>query len=137
MEESKWVSFTSTLSSPELFDFIRDLTGNIPGEGGLVTFPNSSWLMSVVLPHQPHSIGQPEGVQVVGNIMMVLDREHSNLVIIDPRRVRMAPDDLRLYCRESNQVDRVPSASLAHIQDKSCNDLESRVSCTHTVKLQA
>lgn len=74
VEESKWVSFTSTLSSPELFDFIRDLTGNIPGEGGLVTFPDSSWLMSVVLPHQPHFIGQPEGVQVLWGYGLYVDR---------------------------------------------------------------
>ncbi len=64
-EQSKWVSFTITLTEPDLFEFIRDLTGNVPGEGGLITFPNSSWLMSVVLPHQPHFIGQPEGVQVL------------------------------------------------------------------------
>jgi oleate hydratase len=64
VDESKWLSFTTTLSNPVLFDFIRDLTGNAPGEGGLITFADSSWLMSIVLPHQPHFIGQPKDVQV-------------------------------------------------------------------------
>lgn len=65
IDESKWVSFTATLKDPTLFCFIRDFTGNVPGEGGLITFTESPWLMSVVLPHQPHFIGQPEDVQVL------------------------------------------------------------------------
>ncbi|WGS53224.1 oleate hydratase [Paraburkholderia sp. D15] len=65
VEASKWLSFTVTLRDPTLFRLIRDLTGNVPGEGGLVTFPESRWLMSIVLPHQPHFIGQPADVQVL------------------------------------------------------------------------
>lgn len=64
VEESQWVSFTSTLCDPEFFRLVEELTGNAPGEGGLVTFPDSSWLLSIVLPHQPHFIGQPEDVTV-------------------------------------------------------------------------
>ena len=59
IDESKWVSFTTTLHDPTFFHLVRDLTGNVPGEGGLITFPESSWLASIVLPHQPHFIGQP------------------------------------------------------------------------------
>lgn len=29
-------------------------SGNQPGTGGLVTFKDSNWLMSIVLAHQPH-----------------------------------------------------------------------------------
>jgi oleate hydratase len=64
VEQSKWTSFTVTLHDPKFFNLIRDLTGNVPGEGGLITFPKSSWLASIVLPHQPHFIGQPEDVFV-------------------------------------------------------------------------
>ncbi|MFM0500196.1 oleate hydratase [Paraburkholderia caffeinilytica] len=64
IDASKWLSFTVTLRDPTLFRLIRDLTGNVPGEGGLITFPESSWLASIVLPHQPHFIGQPADVQV-------------------------------------------------------------------------
>jgi oleate hydratase len=64
IDESKWVSFTTTLHAPTFFDKVRDLTGNVPGEGGLVTFADSNWLASIVLPHQPHFIGQPADVQV-------------------------------------------------------------------------
>lgn len=65
IDESKWVSFTATLSDPTLFRIIRDLTGNVPGEGGLITFSESAWLLSIVLPHQPHFIGQPKDVHVM------------------------------------------------------------------------
>lgn len=65
VEQSKWVSFTITLHDPALLRLVREATGNIPGEGGLVTFPKSGWLCSIVIPHQPHFIGQPEDVGVV------------------------------------------------------------------------
>ena len=64
IDESKWVSFTVTLKDAELFRRITAFTGNVPGEGGLITFTDSPWLMSIVLPHQPHFIGQPDDVQV-------------------------------------------------------------------------
>jgi len=49
------------------------LTGNVPGEGGLITFPESSWLASIVLPHQPHFIAQPKGVQVFWGYGLFVD----------------------------------------------------------------
>ena len=44
VDKSKWVSFTATLHEPAILEIVRDLTGNVPGEGGLVTFAHSSWL---------------------------------------------------------------------------------------------
>ena len=73
IDQSKWMSFTTTLHDPTLFEIIRDLTGNVPGEGGLITFPESSWLASIVLPHQPHFIGQPEDVQVLWGYGLFVD----------------------------------------------------------------
>ncbi|MCI3135571.1 oleate hydratase [Phenylobacterium aquaticum] len=71
--ESKWVSFTTTLKSTAFFDLVRDFTGNVPGEGGLITFADSPWLMSIVLPHQPHFIGQPADVQVFWGYALNVD----------------------------------------------------------------
>jgi oleate hydratase len=65
IDESKWVSFTTTLHDPALLKIIQDLTGNVPGEGGLITFPDSNWLCSIVVPYQPHFIGQPDDVSVI------------------------------------------------------------------------
>jgi oleate hydratase len=64
IDESKWISFTTTLRDPAFLRILRDFTGNVPGEGGLITFPASNWLASIVVPHQPHFIGQPDDVSV-------------------------------------------------------------------------
>ena len=74
IEQSKWLSFTTTLQDPTFFRLVRDLTGNVPGEGGLITFPDSAWLASIVLPHQPHFIGQPENVEVFWGYGLAVDR---------------------------------------------------------------
>ena len=74
IDESKWVSFTTTLHDPTFFDHMRGFTDNIPGEGGLITFPESNWLVSIVLPHQPHFIGQPSDVNVFWGYGLFVDR---------------------------------------------------------------
>jgi oleate hydratase len=74
VDRSRWVSFTATLHDPAFLRLVRDLTGNVPGEGGLITFPDSAWLASIVVPHQPHFLGQPEGVDVVWGYGLTMDR---------------------------------------------------------------
>lgn len=36
----------------------------MPGTGALITFKDSNWLMSIVVPKQPHFLNQPDDVQV-------------------------------------------------------------------------
>lgn len=79
VEQSRWVSFTVTLHDLDLLRRIRDMTGNIPGEGGLMTFADSNWLASIVIPHQPHFLGQPAGVAVFWGYGLAMDRP-GNLV---------------------------------------------------------
>ena len=62
--ESKWLSFTATLRDPTFFRLMEEFSGNTAGTGGLVTFMDSNWLMSVVLPYQPHFVNQPKDVYV-------------------------------------------------------------------------
>jgi len=72
--ESYWESFTVTLKDTTFFDKMESFTGNRAGTGGLVTFKDSRWFMSVVLAHQPHFVGQPEGVQVFWGYALHPDR---------------------------------------------------------------
>jgi oleate hydratase len=72
--ESKWISFTTTMRDPTFLRIVGDLTGNVPGEGGLITFPDSGWLASIVIPHQPHFIDQPEGVSVLWGYGLSVDK---------------------------------------------------------------
>lgn len=92
--ESNWESFTVTLRTPEFLDKLTEWSGNQPGTGGafvfqclgtrradgasgiaaLVTFKDSNWLLSIVVPHQPHFLGQPENVQVFWGYSLFTDR---------------------------------------------------------------
>jgi oleate hydratase len=72
--ESKWISFTTTLRDPTFLRIVRDLTGNVPGEGGLITFQESGWLLSIVIPHQPHFIDQPNDVSVFWGYALSVDQ---------------------------------------------------------------
>jgi len=72
--QSCWESFTVTLQQPAFFDQMNQFSGNPPGTGGLVTFKDSNWLMSIVLAHQPHFINQPVDVQVFWGYSLFPDR---------------------------------------------------------------
>jgi oleate hydratase len=74
VNESKWMSFTTTLRDPLFFDLMEKFTGNAAGTGALVTLTDSNWLMSVVLAYQPHYIDQPESVQVFWGYGLYMDR---------------------------------------------------------------
>jgi len=72
--ESFWESFTVTLKDTVFFDRMEAFTGNRAGTGGLVTFNDSNWLMSVVLAYQPHFANQPADVQVFWGYALHPDR---------------------------------------------------------------
>lgn len=40
----------------------------------LITFKDSKWLLSIVVPHQPHFLGQPKDVQVFWGYSLFTDR---------------------------------------------------------------
>ena len=72
--QSCWESFTVTLRNPAFFGEMRRFSGNEAGTGGLVTFRDSNWLLSVVLAHQPHFLYQPPDVQVFWGYALFPDR---------------------------------------------------------------
>jgi len=71
---SCWESFTVTLKDPTFFDEMQRFTGNQAGTGGLITFTDSKWLLSIVLAHQPHFANQPTDVQVFWGYALSPDR---------------------------------------------------------------
>ena len=72
--QSCWESFTVTLKDSGFFETMMDFSGNVAGTGGLVTFKDSNWLMSIVLAHQPHFVDQPDDVQVFWGYALFPDR---------------------------------------------------------------
>jgi oleate hydratase len=72
--QSCWQSFTVTLKDPSFFDEMQRFSGNEAGTGGLVSFKDSNWMLSVVLAHQPHFRNQPADVQVFWGYALFPDR---------------------------------------------------------------
>jgi oleate hydratase len=72
--ESCWESFTVTLKNPIFFNKVTEFSDNQPGTGGLITFKDSNWLMSIVLAYQPHFANQPADVQVFWGYALFPDR---------------------------------------------------------------
>jgi len=72
--QSNWASFTVTLKDSAFFDQMQRFSGNEAGTGGLVTFKDSNWLLSIVLAHQPHFANQPADVQVFWGYGLFPDR---------------------------------------------------------------
>lgn len=58
-DETNWESFTVTCKGNKLLKLIEQISTNIPGSGALMTFKDSSWLMSIVVAAQPHFKDQP------------------------------------------------------------------------------
>ena len=56
---TNWESFTVTCKGNTLLKYIEQFSMNIPGSGALMTFKDSSWLMSIVVAAQPHFKNQP------------------------------------------------------------------------------
>ncbi len=67
-------SLTVTLKTTAFFDSMNQFSGDEAGTGGLVTFKDSNWLMSIVLANQPHFADQPADVQVFWGYALSPDR---------------------------------------------------------------
>ncbi len=62
--DSRWESFTVTARHPAFLDWMEKFSGRKTGSGGLMTFPSSNWLLTIVLNHQPVYREQPAGIFV-------------------------------------------------------------------------
>jgi oleate hydratase len=64
VEESIWESFTVTVSDPTFFRLMRAFSGSEAGEGGLITFKDSAWLLTISIFAQPFFANQTPGTSV-------------------------------------------------------------------------
>lgn len=64
IEESSWESFTVTMHDPTFFRLMQQFSGSKPGKGGLITFKDSNWLVTLSIFHQPFYVEQPKDVFV-------------------------------------------------------------------------
>jgi oleate hydratase len=64
VKESRWESFTVTATDPAFLDALAGFSGRETGRGGLMTFTESNWLLTLVADRQPVYRDQPDGVSV-------------------------------------------------------------------------
>lgn len=72
--ETNWESFTVTLKGNMLLKMIENYSGNIPGSGALMTFKDSSWLMSIVVAAQPHFKAQDANTTLFWGYGLLTDK---------------------------------------------------------------
>jgi oleate hydratase len=72
--QTYWESFTVTVKGSAFFDEMFRLSENEAGTGGLVSFKDSNWLLSIVLAAQPHFPNQPNDVFVFWGYALFPDR---------------------------------------------------------------
>ena len=64
-DESMWMSFTVTINNnPRLINYIQRFSRNHPGGGGLMTFKDSAWRLSIVVARQPKFKNQPMDTEI-------------------------------------------------------------------------
>ncbi|KAL3478890.1 oleate hydratase [Aspergillus californicus] len=65
IQQSTIESFTTTFTGPEFPDAYEKLTHDKPGIGSFLSFPGSSWKMTISIPHQPVFPDQPPNTTVM------------------------------------------------------------------------
>jgi oleate hydratase len=75
VDEHKWESFTLTLHDDVLLKRIEAYSGNAPGTGALMTFYESGWHLSIVVPAQPHFADLPAGTFTLWGYGFQVDHE--------------------------------------------------------------
>lgn len=73
-DETNWESFTVTCKGNKILKRIEEFSRNVPGSGALMTFKDSSWLMSIVVAAQPHFKNQPDDVTVFWGYGLYTDK---------------------------------------------------------------
>ena len=75
VDENKWESFTLTMHGDTLLKRIVEFSNNDPGTGALMTWVDSGWLMSIVVPYQPHFPNLPEDTYTLWGYGLLIDDE--------------------------------------------------------------
>jgi oleate hydratase len=78
IDKSMWESVTITCKPSPLVDRLKELSVNDPYSGktvtgGVITFTDSNWVLSVTCNRQPHFPGQPKDVLVLWAYALLMD----------------------------------------------------------------
>ncbi|HAU79204.1 MAG TPA: oleate hydratase, partial [Stenotrophomonas sp.] len=84
INRSMWESATLTCRPSPLVDKIRELSVNDPYSGrtvtgGVITFTDSTWVLSFTVNRQPHFVDQPKDVLVVWVYALLMDQNGNHV----------------------------------------------------------
>ena len=79
IDRSMWESATLTCTASPLLDKLTELSVNDPtsgrtATGGIITFTDSNWVLSVTINRQPHFPGQPKDTVVMWVYALLMDQ---------------------------------------------------------------
>ena len=74
IKETNWESITVTFKGNKFLKIIEEFSTNIHGSGALMTFKDSSWLMSMVVAAQPHFKAQDANTTIFWAYGLYTDR---------------------------------------------------------------
>lgn len=79
IDRSMWESATLTCWPSPLVDRMRELSVNDPASGrtatgGIITFTDSNWVLSITINRQPHFPGQPKDIIVMWVYALLMDQ---------------------------------------------------------------
>lgn len=75
INKSNFSAFTISTKNSILPKLIERSIGNKAGHGGIVTFKDSNWLLSFIIPKQPYAIDQPKGLTVFWGYGLLTDKK--------------------------------------------------------------
>lgn len=114
IDDNKWESFTLTMHGRLLLDRLVDFSGNQPGTGALMTFVDSNWLMSLVVPYQPHFLNMPPDTYTTWGYGLFIDSPGNHVTkamaqcsgreILDELLHHLQFDDIRAEVLASTDV---------------------------------
>ena len=74
VDESNFISFTATQTDPLFFQLVERLSGNEAGRNGIISLPESNWMLTFILNHRPYYQNQPEGINVFYGLGLYWDQ---------------------------------------------------------------
>lgn len=73
-DNSSYEKFTITCKGNKLIKLIEQFSGNISGSGGIMTFRDSNWLISIEVPTQPYFKNQLMDTTIITGYGLYIDR---------------------------------------------------------------
>ncbi|MGA0596914.1 oleate hydratase [Enterovirga sp. CN4-39] len=116
VDKSMWESVTLTCWPSPLVDRLKELSVNDPYSGktvtgGIITFTDSAWVLSVTCNRQPHFPGQPKDVLVLWAYALLMDKNGDR--IKKPMPACTGREILEELCYHLGIVDQIDAVAAA------------------------